>query len=101
SYNWGFDADFAISTAVTIFAEYSHERYHKRMITRYRTPESTSGTGGCGPHSLGTPNQGACDTADNDWGRTAQGTVDIYSAGAGWGTGQKLNLPTHSSPSAR
>jgi MtrB/PioB family decaheme-associated outer membrane protein len=100
SYNWGFDADFAISTTVTMFAEYSHERYHKRMITRYRTPESTSGTNGCGPSSLGTPNQGACDTANNDWESTAQEPVDIYAAGADWTIGKKLSFTTYYSLSA-
>jgi len=34
SYNFGFDADYAVAQQVTFFAEYSHERYYKRMITR-------------------------------------------------------------------
>ena len=81
SYNWGLDLDYAVLAQMTVFAEYSHERYHKRMITRYRAPESTSGTGGCGPNTLGTANQGACDTANNDWESTSRELVDITSAG--------------------
>lgn len=100
SYNWGFDADYAVSSQVTFFAEYSHERYHKRMITRYRTPESTSGNGGCGPNSLGTASRGACDTANNDWESTAQEPVDIYAAGADWTFGKKLSFTTYYSLSA-
>ena len=34
SNNYGFDADFTISPAVSMFAEYSHELYHKRMTSR-------------------------------------------------------------------
>jgi MtrB/PioB family decaheme-associated outer membrane protein len=100
SYNWGFDADYAISPQVTIFAEYSHERYHKRMITRYRVPEASSGTGGCGPSTGGVANQGACDTANNDWQSVAQEPVDIYAAGADWAIGRKMTFTTYYSLSA-
>ena len=31
SYNYGFDLDYAILPQVSFFAEYSHEKYHKRM----------------------------------------------------------------------
>lgn len=100
SYNYGFDADYALSPQVTIFAEYSHERYHKRMITRYRAPESTSGSNGCGPNTLGTANQGACDTANNDWESTSRELVDISSAGADLYFGKKVYLTTYYSLSA-
>jgi hypothetical protein len=73
SYNWGFDGDYSISPAVTLFAEYSHERYHKRMITRYRTPPPAGGT---------ILTCAGCDSPNNDWESTAREPVDIYTAGA-------------------
>ncbi|PYT93734.1 MAG: hypothetical protein DMG36_08015 [Acidobacteria bacterium] len=100
SYNWGLDLDYAVLAQMTVFAEYSHERYHKRMITRYRAPESTSGTGGCGPNTLGTANQGACDTANNDWESTSRELVDITSAGVDFYFGKKVYLTTYYSLSA-
>jgi len=38
SYNYGFDADYALPRYGSVFAEYSHERYHRRMTSRNRTP---------------------------------------------------------------
>jgi hypothetical protein len=38
SYNAGFDSDFTLTNAVTMFAEYSYERYYKAMASRYRVP---------------------------------------------------------------
>ena len=73
SFNYGFDADYALATQVTLFAEYSREKYHKRMITRYRTPVSD-------PVTILTCN--GCDTANNDWESVAREPVDIYTVGA-------------------
>ncbi len=102
SYNYGFDADYAISQPVTLFVEYSHEKYDKRMATRYRAPESTSGAGGCGPNSLLTANRGACDSANNDWGSTSREHVDISSAGADFyfGKNKKVYITAYYSLSA-
>ena len=44
STNYGFDADYALISQATLFAEFSRERYHKRMITRYRTPTTGAQT---------------------------------------------------------
>jgi MtrB/PioB family decaheme-associated outer membrane protein len=92
SYNWGFDVDYAVSQEVTFFAEYSHERYHKRMITRYRQPVNP-------PTTILTCTNG-CDTANNDWESTAQEPIDIYSAGADWTLGKKIAVTTYYSLSA-
>jgi len=92
SYNWGFDADYAVSQEVTLFAEYSHERYHKRMITRYRQPVNP-------PTTILTCTNG-CDTANNDWESTAHEPVDIYSIGADWTPGKKITVSTYYSLSA-
>ncbi|HEV8525099.1 MAG TPA: MtrB/PioB family outer membrane beta-barrel protein, partial [Terriglobales bacterium] len=69
SYNYGFDATYAFSSAVSVFAEYSHEKYHKRMTSRYRAPAqgATGSANGCGANSAGLPDRGACDSANNDW----------------------------------
>jgi MtrB/PioB family decaheme-associated outer membrane protein len=92
SYNWGFDADYAASQEVTFFAEYSHERYHKRMVTRYRQPVSP-------PTTILTCTNG-CDTANNDWESTAQEPIDIYSIGADGKLGKKITFSTYYSLSA-
>ena len=92
SYNWGFDADYAFSEKVTFFAEYSHERYHQRMVTRYRQPVSP-------PTTILTCTNG-CDTANNDWESTSREPVDIYSIGADWTLGKKIALTTYYSLSA-
>jgi hypothetical protein len=90
-YNWGFDADYAISQALTIFAEYSHERYHKRMITRYRTPP---------PPGLTILTCAGCDSPNNDWESTAQEPVDIYTAGVDTYWGKRAYLTAYYSLSA-
>lgn len=100
SYNWGFDADYALLPQATLFAEYSHERYHKRMVTRYRVPQASSGTGGCGPSSTGVANQGACDSANNDWESTSRELVDIVSGGVDLYFGKKTYITTYYSLSA-
>jgi len=102
SYNFGFDADYAVAQQVTFFAEYSHERYYKRMITRYRVPEQgASGTAsGCGPNSSGLANRGACDTPNNDWESTSREPVDIYTVGADTYFGKKFYITAYYSLSA-
>ena len=40
SYNAGFDADVTITNSVSMYAEYSWERYDKSMVSRYRVPGS-------------------------------------------------------------
>jgi MtrB/PioB family decaheme-associated outer membrane protein len=100
SYNYGVNLDYALSTKVTLFAEYSREQYHKRMVTRYRAPESTSGSNGCGPNSVLTANQGACDTANNDWQSVANERVDILAVGADTYFSKKAYLTTYYTLSA-
>ena len=102
SYNYGFDVDFALSEQVSLFAEYSHERYHKRMITRYRAPEqgATGTANGCGPNTAGLANRGACDSANNDWESTSRELVDITSAGVDFYFNKKVYLTTYYSLSA-
>src|SRR5262249_6608587 len=58
SWIYTFNTSYAFSPAASLFAEYTHETYHKRMISRNRTP--TSGT-----QTILTC--GGCDTANNDW----------------------------------
>ncbi|HLJ22652.1 MAG TPA: MtrB/PioB family outer membrane beta-barrel protein [Candidatus Acidoferrales bacterium] len=72
SSNYGLDADYAVAAQVTVFAELSRENYHKRMITRYRTPTT-------GVQTILTCT--GCDSANNDWESVAQDPVDIYSGG--------------------
>ena len=91
STNYGFDADYALATQVTLFAEYSRDQYHKRMITRNRSPIAA-------PVTILTCN--GCDTANNDWESVAQEPVDIYTAGADTYFGKKVYITAYYSLSA-
>ena len=91
SYNYGFDLDYAVLPQVTFFAEYSLEKYHKRMITRYRTPVSP-------PTTILTCN--GCDTPNNDWESVAREPVNIYTVGADTHFGKKAYLSAYYSLSA-
>ena len=91
SYNYGFDADYALSSNVTFFAEYSYERYHKRMITRYRTPAATG---------LTILTCAGCDSANNDWESIAHEPVHIFTVGTDTNFGKRFYFSTYYSLSA-
>ena len=65
-----FDVDYLMSDQVSLFAEYAREKYHKRMISRNRTPASGMST------SLGWGTGQACDTPNNDWESTYRDFFD-------------------------
>jgi MtrB/PioB family decaheme-associated outer membrane protein len=95
SYNYGVDVDYAVSSQVTFFAEYSYERYYKRMISRNRTPISAPTTIlTCSGSSAG------CDTANNDWESVAREPVNIYTIGVDTRLGKKIYFSTYYSLSA-
>jgi hypothetical protein len=103
SYNYNFDANYAIKPEVSVFAEYSHEKYHRTMASRYRAPESTTlsaNPNGCGTSSNALAFQGPCDSANNDWISAARDFVDVWSAGADFFLGKKVYLTTYYSLSA-
>jgi len=91
SYNYGGDADFTLSSQVSLFAEYSREHNYRRMISRNRTP---AGSGQDITTCAG------CDTANNDWESTTPEKVDIWTAGADMHFGKKIFLSTYYSLSA-
>jgi len=88
---YGGDLDYSITPDVTFFAEYSHERYYKRMISRYRTPTT-------GVQTILTC--AGCDSANNDWESVSREPVDIYSTGFDTYWGKKISLSTYYSLSA-
>jgi hypothetical protein len=95
SYNAGFDGDFTLTNSVSLFAEYSYERYHKSMASRYRVP------GGSDAAPLDCSTQGdACDSAKNDWGSTANDNVHIFTVGWDVHVGKKAYFNTYYSLSA-
>lgn len=112
SYNYNFDANYAISPAVSVFAEYSHEKYHRTMSSRYRTPESltfaangitpapSSNPNGCGVNSQGFAFQGPCDSANNDWWSAARDFVNVWSTGIDLFLKKKVYLTTYYSLAA-
>jgi MtrB/PioB family decaheme-associated outer membrane protein len=91
SYNIGFDADYALSTQVTLFAEYSHEKNYTRMISRNRSPVSSPGT---------ILTCTGCDSANNDWESVTREPVHIYTVGTDLYFGHKTYLTTYYSLSA-
>lgn len=95
SYNYGFDADYALMQQVSLFAEYSHERYYKRIISRNRTPIPAAPAG----QTILTCTNG-CDSANNDWESTTREPVDIYSVGADLYLSKKATFTTYYSLSA-
>lgn len=97
--NFGFDADFVVTSAVSVFAEYSREFNHKRMVSRYRVPGSGIANGvlvtsNCG--LSGAP----CDSANNDWESIADDKVDVWTAGSDISIGKKAFFTTYYSLSA-
>jgi hypothetical protein len=72
SWIYSFDTSYAFSSAASAFVEYTHEDYHKRMISRSRTPAS-------GTQTILTCN--GCDTANNDWESIYHDKFDTYAAG--------------------
>jgi hypothetical protein len=72
SYIYTFDSTYAISPEVSMFAEYTHERYNKRMISRNRSPFNA-----VAPFCP----SGGCDSANNDWESTYRDIFDTYAAG--------------------
>jgi MtrB/PioB family decaheme-associated outer membrane protein len=96
SYNAGFDGDFALSNTVTLFAQYSYERYHKTMASRYRVPGSGATPT---PLNCSISTQG-CDSANNDWGSTARDLVHIVAAGWDVQFGKKASFNAYYSLSA-
>jgi len=97
--NYGFDADFAFNSEVSVFAEYSHELYHKRMTSRYRVPGSGIPDNVLAPVNCAVATS-PCDSPNNDWGSTARDFVDIYTVGTDLYLGKKFYLTAYYSLSA-
>jgi len=98
SYDAGFDADFMLTKSVSLFAEYSYERYYKSMVSRYRVPGSSATPL---PLNCSLATQG-CDSANNDWGSTAVDHVQIFAVGWDVKFGKKASLNTYYSlPAAK
>jgi len=95
SYNAGFDGDFTVTNSLSLFAEYSWERYHKSMVSRYRVPGSSD----TAPLDCSTSGD-ACDSANNDWGSTANDNVHIFTVGWDAHLGKKTNFNAYYSLSA-
>lgn len=103
SYTYTVDGTYTFSRQISGFAEYSHERYHRRMISRYRTPEAlalSANPNGCGPNSVVFANQGPCDSANNDWESSARDWADVWSAGLDFNLRKKVTLSTYYSLAA-
>ena len=96
SYNAGFDGDFTLTNSISLFAEYSYERYYKAMASRYRVPGSGANPA---PLNCSVTTQG-CDSANNDWGSNALDHVHIFAVGWDVRLGKKASFNTYYSLSA-
>jgi hypothetical protein len=76
---------------VSLFAEYTYERYHKRMISRNRSPFAT-----VAPFC----SAGGCDSANNDWESLYLDRFDTYAAGFDFYFWKKLYITPYYSLSA-
>jgi MtrB/PioB family decaheme-associated outer membrane protein len=95
SYNAGFDSDLTLTNRVSMFAEYSYERYYKAMASRYRVP------GGATPTPLDCSNSAkGCDSANNDWGSTSREYVHITAFGFDTHLSRRVDFNTYYSLSA-
>lgn len=90
SYDYTFDANYAATQVVNLFAEYSRERYNRQMASRYRTPGSTTPL----PLDCSTSGHG-CDSANNDWASSTRDFVDTYSGGFDFNFGKRTWLTTY------
>ena len=72
SWTYSFDGSYALTPDVSLFAEYTREFYHTRMISRNRNP--TTGT-----QTILTCT--GCDSANNDWESTTRDIFNTYAAG--------------------
>ena len=96
SYNAGADVDFVLTNSISLFAEYSYERYYKLMTSRYRVPGSGATPT---PDDCSNTTQG-CDSANNDWASTATDHVHIFAAGWDAKLGKKATFNTYYSLAA-
>jgi hypothetical protein len=85
SFIYAVDVSYGFSKDLSLFAEYTHERYHKRMISRNRAP--TTGT-----QTILTCT--GCDTSNNDWESTYRDIFNTYAAGFDASFGKKINVST-------
>jgi len=91
AYTYTFDANYAFSPEVSVFAEYAHERYHKKMISRNRSPFAAAA-----PFC----SAGGCDSANNDWESTYSDIFNTYVAGVDLFLWKKVYLTTYYSLAA-
>jgi hypothetical protein len=85
SFIYAFDGSYAFSKNLSLFAEYTHERYHKRMVSRNRAPTT-------GVQTILTCT--GCDSNNNDWMSIYRDIFDTYATGIDINSGKKFYLST-------
>ena len=86
SYIYTFDATYSFSSMVSMFVEYTHEKYHRTMVSRNRSPITA-------PTTILTCT--GCDTANNDWASMQHEVVDTYGVGTDFYFSKKIYLTTY------
>ena len=72
SWTYSFDGSYALNSNASLFAEYTREHFHSRMISRTRTPAT-------GTQTILTC--AGCDSPNNDWESITRDIFDTYTAG--------------------
>ena len=91
SYVYTFDVNYTFTPDISFFAEYTYERYHKKMVSRNRSPFAATA-----PFC----SAGGCDSANNDWESTYRDLFDTYAAGFDFYVGKKAYFTPYYSLSA-
>ncbi len=91
SYIYTFDGTYAFSPEVSMFAEFTHEKYSKRMISRNRSPFAAAA-----PFC----SAGGCDSANNDWESSYHDIFNTYAVGVDLYLWKKVYLTPYYSLSA-
>jgi MtrB/PioB family decaheme-associated outer membrane protein len=88
-FNYNFDANYALTPAVSTFVEYARENYNRQMASRYRAPGTAGVAADCSISGR------ACDSANNDWASSTRDLIDTYSGGFDFNFGKKVWFTTY------
>jgi len=91
SFIYSADVSYTLSSAASLFIEFTHETYHKRMISRNRSPVS-------GTQTILTCT--GCDSANDDWESIYRDIFNTYAGGLDLYLGKKFYLTPYYSLSA-
>ena len=90
-YNYGFGVDYAANKQVSIFGDYTREKYNNNMVTRQRNVNTVAGV---------EVFDAASDSPGNDWTSANRDIIDTYTTGVDLYLSKKVYITTYYSLSA-